>query len=401
MNGPRIRMGVAGLGRAFMLMLPTFTRDPRVELAAAADPRPEARARFTAEFGAPSYATVEELCADPSVEAIYIATPHGHHAGHTKVAAACGKHVLVEKPMAITIAECSEMIDAARRAGTFLIVGHSHSFNAPIKRTRELIESGEFGAVRAITAMNFTDFLYRPRRKEELVTAEGGGVIFSQGAHQIDIVRLLGGGRIKSVRAQTGAWDTARPTEGAYSALLTFENGVFATATYSGYAHFDTDELCDWIGEHGQKKDPGDYGAARRNLQKALTADEEEALKAKRAYGSTPFPAPGTAAEALPQAYPHAGFLLASCERADLRPMPQGVSIYADHDRRIEPLPPVSVPRSEVIDELFAALRHGKPPIHNGDWGRATLEACLAILQSARESRDVELVHQAALAEPS
>ena len=114
-----------------------------------------------------------------------------------------------------------------------------------------------------ITALNFTDFLYRPRRPEELDTARGGGVVFSQGAHQVDVVRLLAGGHVRTVRASTGAWDPARPTEGAYSALLTFADGAFASLTYSGYAHFDSDEFCGWIGETGQPKDPARYGAAR------------------------------------------------------------------------------------------------------------------------------------------
>ena len=63
-----------------------------------------------------------------------------------------------------------------------------------------------------INAINYTDYLYRPRRPEELDTALGGGAIFNQAAHQIDIVRLLGGGRVASVRAATGAWDITRPT---------------------------------------------------------------------------------------------------------------------------------------------------------------------------------------------
>ena len=71
-------------------------------------------------------------------------------------------------------------IDASERASTRLIVGHSHSFNAPVRLARNLIASGRFGAVRLIQAMNFTDFLYRPRRPEELDTARGGGVVFSQ-----------------------------------------------------------------------------------------------------------------------------------------------------------------------------------------------------------------------------
>src|SRR5438552_7548359 len=97
----RLRMGVAGLGRAFALMLPTLVADPRVELVAAADPRSEATHRFAADFGASAYVAIEDLCADRAVEVIYIATPHQHHAAHVAIAARHGKHVLVEKPMAL------------------------------------------------------------------------------------------------------------------------------------------------------------------------------------------------------------------------------------------------------------------------------------------------------------
>src|SRR3569623_3181722 len=194
-------------------MLPTFLRDQRVELVAAADPRPEARARFASDFGGRACETVEALCADPHVEAVYIATPHQHHAAHARIAAARGKQLLLEKPIALTLADAQAITDAAHKAQVHLVVGHSHSFDAPILRTRALIESGAYGRVRMITALNYTDFLYRPRRPDELDTAQGGGVVFSQGAHQVDIVRLLGGGLVTSVRAATGAWAPARPTE--------------------------------------------------------------------------------------------------------------------------------------------------------------------------------------------
>src|SRR5882762_5790708 len=231
MNGTerKLRLGAAGLGRAFAVMLPTFMRDPRVEVVAAADPRAEARARFAADFSAETYESVEGLCANPAVEVVYAATPHQHHAAHAILAAQHGKHVLVEKPIALTLADCAAMIDAAKRQNVHLVVGHSHSFDVPILRTRALIASGGFGAVCMIHALNYTDFIRRPRRPEELDTAQGGGAVFNQAAHQVDIARLLGGGMAKSVRAATGAWDTARPTEGAYSALLTFQNGAFAS----------------------------------------------------------------------------------------------------------------------------------------------------------------------------
>ena len=381
-----LRIGVAGLGRAFSIMIPTF-RDPRVELVAAADPRVEARRRFAKDFGGRACDTVDELCADPDTEVVYVATPHQLHARHAILAARNGKHVLVEKPMALTLDDCAGMIAAARSASVDLIVGHSHSFDAPIARTRQLVARGEFGPVHMIHALNYTDFLYRPRRPEELDTAQGGGVVFNQAAHQVDIVRLLGGGQVKSVRGATGAWDPTRPTEGAYSALLTFENGVFAAITYGGYGHFDSDELMGWIGETGQQKQPYAH-----KPQSVANRDEEIALKNARNYGGANWQerAPGMLA------HQHFGTILVSCERADLRPMPDGVMIYQNGAARLEPLPPPQVPRVEVIDEVYAAVVEGKSPLHDGAWGMATLEVCLAMLQSAREGRDMALRHQVA-----
>ncbi len=391
MTDRKLRLGVAGLGRAFQLMLPTLVAHEKLELVAAADPRPEARACFAADFAAKTYASVDELCADPDVEVVYVATPHQFHAGHVAAAALHGKHVLVEKPMALTLEDCRAMIDATRRAGVQLVIGHSHSFDAPVKRARDIIASGSVGRLRMITALNFTDFLYRPRRPEELSTETGGGVLYNQAPHHVEIIRLLGGGKIRSVRALTGAWDGKRPTEGAYSALLTFEDGAFAAMTYSGYAHFDSDELEAWIAESGHSKDPNKYGESRRLLRSAAV-DEELALKQARNYGGSE-----SAAAALPAGsrfHQHFGFLIASCERADLRPTATGVVIYDDVARRFDAVPVPKVPRTEVIDEFYDAVVNGMPPLHGGEWSLATMEVCLAMLQSAREGREIVLRHQ-------
>jgi phthalate 4,5-cis-dihydrodiol dehydrogenase len=301
--------------------------------------------------------------------------------------------VLVEKPMALTLEECHAMIDAAREASVHLVVGHSHSFDAPIARTRELITGGTFGALRMITAVQFTDFLYRPRRPEELVSGSGGGVVLNQAPHHVDIARLLGGGMVKSVRALTGAWDRERPVEGAYSALLTFESGAFATLTYSGYAHFDSDEFVGWIAESGYPKDVDAYGAAQRLLQGTKTRDGELALKTARNYGGADT-LNATDFENASRSHQHFGLVIASCDRADLRPGPKGVAIYADHARSFEPVPVPPVARSEVIDELHAAIFDGKTPLHSGEWSLATMEVCLAMQQSAREGCEVFLRHQ-------
>ena len=383
-----IRLGVAGLGRGFTVMLPALARDPRIALVAAADPRPEGRARFASDFSARTYDTVEALCGDPDVEAIYVATPHQHHARHAQLAARRGKHILVEKPMAVTLAECSAMIEAAARGKVRLIVGHSHSFDAPILRARALIASGEFGALRMIHALNYTDFTQRPRRPEERDTTQGGGVVFSQGAHQVDVVRLLAGGGATSVFAATSPW-TGAPTEAAYAALLTFAGGAFASLTYSGFGHFDSDEFQGWIGEMGQKKEPG----VMRRVPSFAGAAAEIANKNARNYGGADY----VPANTQNLAHQHFGVVIASCERADLRPTPGGVMIYQDGAARLDPLLLPAVPRSEVIDELYAAVVEGKPTLHGGEWARATVEVCCAIVQSAKEKRPIPLTQQVTL----
>ncbi len=392
-----LRIGVVGLGRAFTLMLPTFLNDARVQLVAAADPLPQARAQFERDFGTPAHEDVQALCADPRVEVVYVASPHQFHAEHVQLAAAHGKHVLVEKPMAITLAQCHAMIEATQAAGVHLLVGHSHSFNTPILRTRALIDSGEFGAVKMITALNYTDFLYRPRRPEELVTDAGGGVIHSQATHQMDIVRLLGGGRVRSVMAHTGAWDATRPTEGAYQALLSFDNGASASACYSGYGHFDSDDWLSQIGEMGQAKPTSEYGAARKRLASARDAEAEAHLKAARNYGGALYQDQVSPAPPSRPAHQHFGHFIVSCEKADLRPTPTGIDICANLERRTEPLPSPAVPRREVIDELVAAVLHDQPPLHSGEWARATTEVCLAILASARSGMPVSTQWQVGL----
>ena len=384
-----IRIGVIGLGRAFSLMLPTFFSDPRVKIVAGFDTREEPLCQLASDFGAATHRDVEALCSDPKVEAVYVASPHQFHAQHVELAARHGKHVLLEKPMALTLAQCDAMIAACERANVQLIVGHCHSFDAPYKLVRDLVGSGECGAVRMIHALNYTDFLYRPRRPEELNTQEGGGVVFSQAAHQLDIVRMLAGSPVIRVRAATGCWDEARPTEGAYAAMVWFANGCFASVTYSGYAHFDSDEWCDWTSEMGGAKPPERHSQARQRLAQIGTAADEAELKAATTYGGPKYL--DVRAETPPRAYQHFGPVIVSCERADIRPVPDGVWIHSDHERRKIILPPSAVPRAEVIDELYGALRHDITPQHSGIWARGTLAACLALLQSSTSQADVLL----------
>lgn len=325
----KLGIGVVGLGRAFSLTAPALVADPRVRLTAGADARPEMREKFKREFGLQAYADIDALLGSPGIDVVYIATPHAAHAAQAIAAAQRGKHVLVEKPMALSAQQCAAMIEAARKSGVVLMVGPSHSFDPPILRARKLIQS--FGKVRMISALNFTDFAVR-RRRDAADTA-----LHNQAPHQVEIVRLLAGCRVVSVKASASA--------GAYTCTLGFESGVSAALTYSGYGRFRSDELMGGTGELGK---------------------------------------PGVA-------HPHFGVFIVSCEKADLRPMPTGVMIYGDGEPRLDALPAPDVPRREVIDELYAAIVEKKPPLHSGEWAAATMDVCFAMQRSASEQREILL----------
>jgi phthalate 4,5-cis-dihydrodiol dehydrogenase len=368
-----------------MLMVPTFDADVRVKLVSAAAPRKESRDAFIAQYGGTAHADVADLCADPAVEAIYIATPHQMHVDHVLMAAKAGKHILVEKPLANSMEDADTMVDAVRAAGVHMIVGPSHSFDPPVELAARLIESGEFGQVRMIQALNYTDFLYRPRRPEELRTEEGGGVLFSQAIHQVDVVRRLAGGMADRIIAMTGNWDPKRDTEGAFTALMTFEGGCVANLTYSGYAHFDSDIWMNDVGELGQCKTAGAYGGARRALMD-LNPEDEARLKTTRTFGN------GKTVEA--EHNEHFGPVIALCDRADLKLTPDGVEVFGDTERSFIEAKFGPAPRRTVVDALVAAVRSNTPPVQTGEWGLASLEVCHAILQSAVSGQPIELQRQ-------
>jgi len=251
-----------------------------------------------------------------------------------------------------------------------------------------MIENGEVGPLGLVHSFNYTNFLYRPRRPEELDTARGGGILFNQVPHQIDTARLLAGGLVRSVRAQASILDPTRPTEGSCAALLQFDRGICASILYSGYDHFDSDEWHFGISERGAPKEIA-HGAARRALAKA--ADEAAARTETFAYGRT--------AAALPPHQPHFGVTIATCANGDMRATADGLTIYGREGAREIPIPRGdSMPgRREVLDDMRSAIRGGRKPVHDGRWGKATVEVALAVLRSSRDGHEVALEHQVAV----
>src|SRR5215203_5162712 len=391
MTEPTLRIGLVGLGRAATGTLPSMQKHPNITVTAAADIRPEVIEQFRADAGVDGFTSVEALCDSGTVDAVYIATPTHLHTEHMIAAAERGKHVMVEKPMAITLDDAQKMIDVTTKNGVQFQVGHSQSYEPPARKIREIVQSGILGNLTMMHNWYYNDWLYRPRLPDELNTARGGGIVFRQGAHQFDIMRLIAGGFVNTVRAYTGRWDPDRPTEGAQTAYLEFDGGIVATAVYSAYDRFYTTEFTK-INEGGQEAKPGEYAQARMAIRNA-GAGGEEALKSQGRYGGARQQA-GSSPQARHQSF--FGLSIISCEKGDIRQSPDGLLVYGEDRMWEEPLTPGIVGRDLMVDEFYRAIRSGTPPNNDGRWAMGTLEVTLAVLESSREHREVSLSHQVA-----
>jgi phthalate 4,5-cis-dihydrodiol dehydrogenase len=372
-------------------ILPPISKLPFIKITAAADMRTDTLAKFSQSYKGETFTSVEAMCASPDVDAVYVATPNQYHAEHAIAAARHKKHVVVEKPMALSIAECEAMNEAAEDNGVNLLCGHTHSFDPPIRKIRDIVKSGELGKLCMVHSWNYNEFMYRPRMKHELAMSRG--VVLNQGPHHVDVVRLIGGGLVRSVRAMTGIWDKARAHEGSYTCYLEFEDGTPATLVYSGYGFFDTAELFSWVGEGGQYREAETNLKVRRRLREVSSPEEEEALKEQMRFGGQ---REGEYSHVWSgeRKQPFFGFTMVSCEKGDIRQSPDGLFIYGETEKREIPLPAGSRGREAEVEELYNAVVHNRPVFHDGRWGEATLEVCLAMLESAEKRREIFLSHQ-------
>jgi phthalate 4,5-cis-dihydrodiol dehydrogenase len=310
MDHPVVRLGLVGFGAAGQAFLPALDKHPGFKLVAIAEPLARLREGLQQRLNVAIYDNLDDLLQHPDLDAVYLATPTELHASQVVMCAQHGKHVLVEKPMATGLSDAQTMVTAAEDAKVVLLVGHSHSFDRPVQAMRDIIDSGELGPVRMVNTWCFTDWMYRPRRSDELDVAKGGGVTFRQGAHQFDILRWLCAGQVSSVKARAFDFDPERSSVGAHTVFLDFDNGAAATAVYSGYAGMSSMDLGFPISEWGFAQSPEDRPWARK-LQVALDPQQERLAKEKRAVHAIPDRAPFQ---------PFFGLTVVHCEKGEFQP---------------------------------------------------------------------------------
>lgn len=242
-----LKWGLIGAGDiARKRIAPALRELPNCDLASVSRSRAELAEEFANEFGARKwFRNWRDLIADDEIDAVYIATPVFLHAEQTIAAARAGKHVLCEKPMAMSVAECDEMIAACRANKVKLGVAYYRNFYPVIERIKQIIASGEIGEIVLAQINAFEFFDPSPDNSRRwLIEKEksGGGPMMDFGCHRLEVLTNLFGSvaRVESIVANVVF---AREVEDTAIAVLQFERGACASLTVTHAAREPHDTL--------------------------------------------------------------------------------------------------------------------------------------------------------------
>lgn len=269
----RTKFGIVGCGGAAAPVCEAVAASPLAMLAKVYDLDLNLAHDFGERYGVPSVGQFGELLRDTEVEAVYIAVPHDQLYPLARQALETGKHVLVEKPMALTLAQADELIALSEQRRLALGVFYELRHTRPYAQARELIRAGAIGKVIGLRIQTLIDkpLTYwqsgysgrstSPWRGQK--ARAGGGVVLMNTSHQLDAVHYLTGLEVVSVSAEVGTLIAAVEVEDVAAAVLCYDNGaigsLFAGAHLAG-ADAGRDEHFDMFGTHGQLKVPDAYG---------------------------------------------------------------------------------------------------------------------------------------------
>jgi predicted dehydrogenase len=248
------RWGLIGAGDiARRRVAPAMRDSPVSTLVAISRARSHLAAAFAVEFAAERWhARWQDLVADRGIDGVYVATTVDLHAAQTIAAAEAGKHVLCEKPMAMTAAECDRMIAACRASGVTLGVAYYRRFYPAVHRIKTLVAAGEIGAP-VIAQMNafewFDPGADHPRGWLLDPARAGGGPMMDFGCHRLEVLVNLFG-RVRRTTALTANVVFRREVEDSAAVILHFESGPCATLTVT-HAAADRQDTLDIFGTRG------------------------------------------------------------------------------------------------------------------------------------------------------
>lgn len=322
---------------------------PNAELRAVVDVVPEAAQKRAEEFGGTPYTDLNEALARPDIDVVCVCVPSGLHAEIGVRAANAGKHVLVEKPIDITLGAADRLIDACRENKVKLAVISQHRFGAGMRQLRQAIDDGRFGQLingDAIIKWYRTQGYYNSGAWRGTWALDGGGALMNQGVHYIDQLQWMMG-PVERIYARTGTLAHDIEVEDIALAILTFANGAIGTIQGSTAVYPGLPERIEISGTGGTV---------------VIEAGEVKVWQFKDEQGEV-----GAYGAKLKASAP-----AAATGSAD----PAAIG-WAGH-------------RAQMID-LLDAIANDRAPAISGEDARKPLEIILAIYESARTGREVTL----------
>ena len=227
----KVKWGVLGAGGiARRRTIPGLINARNAELVAVMDTAEELAREVKAEFGARrAYTATEALLADPEVEAVYIASPVAFHKQQALACAAGGKHVLIEKPIALTAREGEEVIKACDDAGIIAAAGFMMRFHTYHRQLREIIAAGRLGRIVSCRAQLTCWYPEIPGAWRQKTATSGGGAMMDMGIHCIDLIQYITGTKAVRVSGMTDTLAFGYEVEDAATLLLRLDNGAVAS----------------------------------------------------------------------------------------------------------------------------------------------------------------------------
>jgi predicted dehydrogenase len=358
----KIRFGIVGCGAIGPTHAGAIQQMGDSELVAVADLIPSRARDLADKFAiAKVYRDQAELFADANVDVVCLCTPSGLHGVGAVAAMAAGKHVVVEKPMEISVAACDQMIAAQKQTGKLLTVISQHRFDSASLLVKDLIQSGKLGRIFLATASvkwYRTQKYYDEGDWRGTWALDGGGAVMNQGIHTIDLLQWLAGD-VESVftHARTANHERIEVEDTAVAAL-SFKNGAVGTYVASTAVYDGLPVKIDIFGTEGSAIIEGDcLKSIKLKSGENYTTQEANQHAVSVARG-------GTASVADEAAKRNLG-------------AKEG-AVWGDAHRA-------------QLEDFVRALRTGGTPLIDGPAGRASVQIIRAMYESAKTGRAVRL----------
>lgn len=356
---PPVRTALIGCGKVGGLHAAALSTCPQSHLVAVCDASLERAERFAARYGGRAFRDVEAMIRESRAEAVFLCTPHPLHAQPAVLAARAGLHVMVEKPMAASLADCDAMLDAARQSGVRLSVMSQRRFYEPVQRIQAAIQAGKIGqpALGVFLMFSWRDQAYYQsdpwRGKWD---TEGGGVLVNQSPHQLDLLRWFMG----DVAEISGCWANLNhpyiEVDDTAVATLKFKNGGLGSIVTS------------------LSQRPGLFTKVHVHGSNGASVGVETDRGATFIAGVSKIAEPP-----LNDLWtiPGEEHLLAEFQAADRA--------------RFQAIDPIAHYHGLQIQDFLGAIQTGRPPLVTGEDGRAVVEMFSAIYRSNETRSAVSL----------